>query len=201
MCDYRSVEAFQKRRALQWNSGTWGWVQRGPFSWEEGRKHEEEEESWIHSGPDEFDENMHFVVTGGIEGCAKTSGWIFQVLESLHRFLSRRAIWSELSSGESIIMAVVFIMSGKRKTVEAGRAIGNVLLNQSYFLKWQLANCHSLLRRFNYTWSWESIQLQSKKESSKTELEQIIKSLSTASLYRSSHAKIINEYQRNWWFT
>lgn len=31
-------------------------------------------------------------------------------------------------------------MSWERKSVEAGRAIGNVWLNQLYFLKWQLEN-------------------------------------------------------------
>lgn len=36
----------------------------------------------------------------------------------------------------------VFSLSWKRKSVEAGRAVGNVLLNQLYFLEWQLADCH-----------------------------------------------------------
>lgn len=125
-----------------------GGGQRGTFSLEEERKHRgKEEHLGSIQGLRKFTESIHSAKTRSIEGHAKTLGWIFQVLGRLHRFLSRRAIWSDLGS----IMMVVFSMPCKRKSVEAERTVGNVLFNQSHFLERQLANRHSILWRFNYT--------------------------------------------------
>lgn len=44
-----------------------------------------------------------------------------------------------------------FSITGKRNSMEAGRTIGDVLFNQSYWLDWQLADGRSILWRFNDT--------------------------------------------------
>lgn len=150
-----------------------GWVERDPFSpGKMGRKIQDLLKSA---------EAIYSVLTRVIKHCAESSGWIFQVLGRHHRFLSRRATQSEPSSGQNIVV-VVFIMSWERKSVEAGRAIGNVWLNQLYFLKWQLENRLQFFGDLITHEVQNPLSSQSKREPSKMELEQRSMSLPTASI-------------------
>ena len=162
-----------------------GWVQRDPFSpGVMGRKIQDLLKSV---------EAIHSVLTEVIKGRAESSGWIFQVLGRHHRFLSRRATQSELSFGQNTVV-VVFIMSWKRKSVEAGRAIGNVWLNQLYFLKWQPENCLQFFGDLITHEVQNPLSSQSKRECSKMELEQRSMSLPTASIIPLP----TSECQRSW---
>ena len=87
-------------------------------------------------------------------------------------------------------------MSWKRKSVEAGRAIGNVWLNQLYFLKWQPENCLQFFGDLITHEVQNPLSSQSKRECSKMELEQRSMSLPTASIIPLP----TSECQRSWWF-
>ena len=87
-------------------------------------------------------------------------------------------------------------MSWKKKSVEAGRAIGNVWLNQLYFLKWQLENCLQFFGDLITHEVQNPLSSQSKRECSKMELEQRSMSLPTASIIPLP----TSECQRSRWF-